>query len=59
MIIWNEPDKNGKDKVCKASRQQAIEMQKACAERNGFTYENDEEALADFIALHWAREEES
>ena len=38
------------------SIREAIEIQKATAAqvRPGFTYENDEQALQDYLTVHWA-----
>ena len=58
MIVWNEPDENGQNKVFKISKEEAIEIQKASAKRFGIAYESDEQALSDFIIVNWAREEE-
>jgi hypothetical protein len=37
---------------------EAIERQREVGRRHDYEYESDEAALADFIALHWARRTE-
>ena len=36
------------------SAEEAVRRQRAAAEHKGLEYENDEEALADFMANNWA-----
>ena len=48
-LQFNEPDR-----VVRVTKEEAIAKAKMLAEYHNFTYDNDEEALQDFIAVHWA-----
>lgn len=37
------------------SKYDAIKYQRRAAKANGFKYEDDEEALEDFMTIHWAK----
>jgi hypothetical protein len=49
-VFWNEPD----DIVMSCTQEEAIERQKAAALSKGYVYVSDEEALEDFMVVHWA-----
>jgi len=54
-INWVEPFNEQDDPVyCKVTEHAAILRQKEVAKKRGYTYPNDEEALLDFISVHWA-----
>ena len=53
-LQYSEPDMDGKQKIVRVSVQEAIKRSKLVAEYADYTYESDEEALQDFIAVHWA-----
>lgn len=58
-ISYCEPDENGNDVVITLTAAEAIQRQRAAVAnsklaRPGFQYENDEQALTDFITVHWA-----
>jgi len=53
-LQYSEPDIDGKQKIVRVSVQEAIRSAKATAIYVGYFYENDEEALQDFIAVNWA-----
>jgi len=50
MIFYNEPN----DIEVSITREEAIDRQKAAAAQKGCVYEDDAEALHDFIRIHWA-----
>jgi hypothetical protein len=54
-LVYHEPGPNGKDITVKVNRAAAISMAKQVANQHGYTYPNDEAALNDFIAVHWAQ----
>lgn len=50
------PTSDGSEEYEDISFAEAIRLQKRSAQRNGCLYISDSEALADFIAIHWAIE---
>ncbi len=58
-VEWMEPYDCELDVVCtvKVSVEDAIKLQKKVAgkEIHQFVYDNDEQALDDFICVHWGR----
>lgn len=54
MIKWSEPDEKGRTMNRTISEEEAIARQKAIAEKRGYKYLSDDEALNDFIACNWA-----
>ena len=59
MIVYEEPDENGGDRKVSLTEEIAIKTQQEVAlKANGFVYKNDEDALADFMTIHWAWKEE-
>lgn len=59
MIRWIEPfGPNNEPVYCYVPRETAIAVQKDRESKRGNTYPNDEKALLDFIAIHWAYETE-
>lgn len=57
MIIYEEPDENGGNIAIRITEEQAIKLAKEAAFINGHVYKNDEDALLDFMAIHWAWKE--
>jgi hypothetical protein len=57
FVEWVEPFCGSEPVYMRVSTATAIAHQKLAAEqaRPGFKYENDEQALNDFIACHWAK----
>jgi hypothetical protein len=59
MIVYDEPDENGKNREISVTEEIAIKSQKEVAlKANGYVYKNDEDALADFMTIHWAWKED-
>lgn len=64
MIVYEYPDELGRDQRVIRTREEAIAEQKASlVELNKkrvspFTYQNDDDALADYMTTHWAWEED-
>lgn len=56
MIVFYEPDSiTGKANRIEVTEKEAIKQAKAGAfKANGYIYNNDQEALNDFITIHWA-----
>lgn len=52
-VEWHENGPDG-DIFCSASVESAIEMAQQVAAYVGHKYKDDNEALQDFIAVHWA-----
>lgn len=57
MVIYDEPDSNGGNKRVEITEEEAIRRQKEAAKNKSFTYRNDNEALEDYITIHWAWKE--
>ena len=59
MLTYWEPEEDGiTPRKITLSKQEAIDLQKSFAKLiHNHDYENDEEALQDFISIHWAKEE--
>lgn len=56
MLSYNE-QRDGKDIVVVIDKRTAVRRQKALAEKEySYSYLNDNEALNDFIVIHWAWE---
>ena len=53
-LQYTEPDEDGNIKVIRVSVEEAIKRSKLVAQYADYAYESDEEALQDFIAVHWA-----
>jgi len=47
----------GGDYCVSLTKEQAIEFQKKAAASKGYTYSSNEDALDDFMVIHWAWEE--
>lgn len=55
MVEWVEPfGPNDEPAFIRIARSTAIAQQKHSALLGGYVYNNDEEALIDFIVVHWA-----
>ena len=54
MIKYSDPDENGNEVIHYVSEEEAIRRSKLYATKKGYVYKNDEEALIDFIVVHWA-----
>ncbi len=53
LIAYNEPHPSGGNCLVTMTRKQAIVWaEKSCP--SGFNYETEQEALEDFIVVHWA-----
>ena len=59
-LRYSETDADGKQKIVRISVEDAIKRAKYIADYVSYryTYENDEEALQDFIAVNWASYED-
>ena len=58
MIQYVEPHPCGGTCLVTLTEEQAIEWQKKAAAHAGYVYKSDEEALDDFMVVHWARKVE-
>lgn len=54
MIVYNTPDEVGNNVVIRVTEDEAISLQKKAADRKGFIYDSDLDALEDFLTVHWA-----
>lgn len=54
FLEYIEPDEQDNPKIIRISVEEAIKKSKLVAEYADYTYESDEEALQDFIAVNWA-----
>lgn len=54
-VIYTVPDSDMTEVLIKISVEEAILNQKCAAGEYGYVYESDEEALEDFISIHWAQ----
>lgn len=55
-IKYETPDEYGNAVTTIITKDTAIKRQKLAAERTGHTYKNDDEALEDFMTIHYAWE---
>lgn len=54
-VCWIEPfGPNNEPVYSKVPESTAIAVMKQAAAKEGYTYDNDEMALEDFITVHWA-----
>jgi len=53
-LQYHEPDEHGNIKIIRVTIEEAIEIMHRYSSRNDFVYQNDDEALEDFIAVNWA-----
>jgi hypothetical protein len=54
-VCWNEQDEHGNDIVREMTDYACCSYQRHVArEHNGTEYESQDEALQDFMAVHWA-----
>jgi hypothetical protein len=53
-IKYWEPDRYGNDTMVTISVELAVRFQKEYAATKNHTYPNDEEALIDYMVIHWA-----
>jgi hypothetical protein len=59
-VEWIEPFGPKNEPVyCRVPESTAIAVQKKVAGEKGFGYASDEEALLDFVTVHWAEIKES
>ena len=58
MICYVEPDENENPVEICMTEEQAIEYQKQQASSMDYEYENDQQALDDFIAVNWGYRKE-
>lgn len=54
LVKWNERCEREGDVVRSCSVVEAVARQRAAAARHGHWYVTDEEALEDFLVVHWA-----
>ena len=55
MLEWAEPGTDGREiDLIRITTSVAIEQQKQSAFFAGYVYDNDQDALNDFIVVHWA-----
>jgi len=54
ILTYCEPNEDGTNNQIFISVRDAITRQKCHAEFLGYSYRDSQEALEDFIALHWA-----
>ena len=54
-LVWTYPKEDGTVGYEKRTEQEAIAHQREYAlEKHNFTYENDQQALDDYICVNWA-----
>lgn len=54
-LVWNYPNKDGSVGYEKRTEQEAIAYQRKYAlDKHDFVYENDQQALDDYICVNWA-----
>lgn len=53
-VVYDDPDVNGRNIRERISVESAIAQAKEVAGRDGFVYKSDQEALDDFLTIHWA-----
>ena len=58
MIVYSEPDVDGNDVVTRITEADAIFWAKKIAARKNYFYADDEDALIDFMVIHWAWKED-
>lgn len=59
MIVYETPNYLDENRVHIISEEKAIKIMKDRALENGVSYISDEEALQDYLAVHWAWQVES
>ena len=57
LIEWIEPYDADADTtlICRMTTEDAIKAQKKAAAAKNYTYQSDQAALDDFMAVHWAQ----
>lgn len=56
-FAWVDPaDSKSRPRVSIVGERTAIQMSKDAAAKHNYTYESDEDALTDFLAVYWAWE---
>ena len=53
-LQYHEPDENDNIRIIRVTIEEAIEIMHEYSSRNDFVYQNDDEALEDFITVNWA-----
>jgi hypothetical protein len=53
-LQYHEPDEHDNIKIIRVTIDEAIQFMHQYSSRNDFVYQNDDEALDDFIAVNWA-----
>jgi len=53
-LVWNYPKEDGTVSYEKRTEAEAIAYQREYAKRHNFVYENDSQALDDYICVNWA-----
>ena len=57
VLVYSEPDEESGSKIVRVTVEDAINAQIKYAKNMGYFYQNQSEALGEFISLHWARYE--
>ena len=58
-VEWAEPyGPNSEPRFCQVSKTTAVAVARAAAAQKGHQYATDEDALLDFVIVHWAIEVE-
>ena len=53
-VTWDEPFREHGNQICFVTESTAISAMKATAAEKQYVYLNDEQALADFMTVHYA-----
>lgn len=53
-VEWVEPGENDEPVIQIISIEEAVKIAKAVAATKGYTYSSDQDALEDFVTVHWA-----
>lgn len=57
MIVYTEPTPHGDVQEIRITEADAILRMKEYARQRGYLYESDQDALEDFLVVHWASQE--
>jgi len=53
-LQYHEPYDDGSDKAIRLSVEEVLNKMNDYADRHGFSYKDEQEAIDDFIAVNWA-----
>ena len=59
VIVHDEPGTDGKNIEIRRTCEEAIRVAEGVAAVRDYLYDSKEDALADYMTIHWAREEET